>query len=515
MTTLIACFLASLAVAVLLTPQVRQYAIKFGVLDQPGGRRVHARPTPRAGGVAVYLAFLPVFLFAIALHDVLGLTPIEMSSTVVALAIATTIVFALGLVDDVRGLSARTKILIQAAAALVAWSGGVNVAKLGLPFVGSVELGLVSIPVTIFWFLLLANAINLIDGLDGLAAGIVFFASVTMLAVFTPGANLAVAIGLACLSGATLGFLRYNFNPASIFLGDSGSYLLGFTFAGLTVLGSIKTQAAVGLLIPVVALGVPLIDVLWSPIRRFLLGRRLFTADMDHIHHRLVSMGWTTRRAVLTLYGMTVLMAAGAVLLTHTRSERTALVLVLIGAGAIFAIRKLGYFDFIRPQGVRRWLGAVADEMGLARARRAFLAREIELQTAQTIDDIDEALRGAASDLGVLSLQVELGPSLTGHAGRRLTAGPIGQENGDQSRHLLVSMPLSNDDPEAGHLRAIVSMDRNEESPNVARRLDGIRRGLVSSRWVLATQREMAQRASSHAPKTGDEDRELRQGAVA
>lgn len=500
MTTLIIAFLLSFAAAILLTPLVRQQATRLRVLDHPGGRRIHDRPIPRAGGVAVYLAFLPVFLAGIAAHDLIGLTNVEMNAAIVGLALGASVVFALGLVDDVRGLSARTKIVVQALAAMIAWSGGVGITRLGVPFVGAIELApLFSIPATVFWFLLLANAINLIDGLDGLAAGIVFFASVTLLAVFTPNANLAVAIGLAALSGATLGFLRYNFNPASIFLGDSGSYLLGFTFAGLTVLGSLKTQAAVGLLIPVVALGVPLIDVLWAPIRRFILGRKVFTADMDHIHHRLVSLGWTTRKAVFAMYGSTVVMAIGAVLLTHTRSERNALVLVVIGAGAILAIRKLGYVDFIQRDGIRRWLGAVADEMGLARTRRSFLAREIELQSAETIEEIDLALRGAASELGLLSLQVELGKGITGHVGRHLSAGPITRESWDKNRHLLVSMPLAEDDPLAGHLTAIVSMTTSSESPNVTRRLDGIRRGLVSSRYALARALEMTPRPLEEA----------------
>lgn len=484
MTTLIACFLASLALAVVLTPLVQRQATRLGILDHPGGRRIHDRPIPRAGGVAVYLAFFPIFLGAIAVQQALDSVP--MTAAVVALSVGGTLVFLLGLVDDIRGLTPRTKVVVQAVAATIAWGGGVEVARIGVPFMGAIELGALSFPVTVFWFLLLVNAINLIDGLDGLAAGIVFFASATLLTVFTPGSNLAVAIGLAALSGATLGFLRYNFNPASIFLGDSGSYFLGFLFAGLTVLGAVKTQAAVGLLIPVIALGVPLIDVLWSPIRRFLLGRRIFVADMDHIHHRLVSMGWTTRKAVLTLYGTTVLMGVSAVLLTHTRSERDALILVLIGGGSIFAIRKLGYFDFIRPKGVRRWLGAVADELGLARTRRAFLAREIEIQSAETLDEVDRALRGAASELGLLSLKVEMKSSLTGHGDECVQAGPIRQESWDRDRHLLVSMPLDDQDPNAGNLTAIVSMAKNEDNPNVTRRLDGLRRGLLTSRYAAS-----------------------------
>lgn len=486
MTTLIVTFVLSCVAALLLTPHVRAQAIRLQVVDHPGGRRMHQKTTPRAGGVAIYLAFLPVFLLAIAVHDLRGSAAVQLNTSILALGLGASIVFALGLVDDVRGLSPKVKLLWQAVAAVVAWGGGVGIEHIGLPWTGQIDLAApASLLVTVFWFLLLANAVNLIDGLDGLAAGIVFFASLTLLAVFTPASNFSVAIGLAALSGATLGFLRYNFNPASIFLGDSGSYLLGYAFAGLTVLGSIKTQAAAGLLIPIVALGVPLIDALWSPVRRFVLGRKIFTADMDHIHHRLMSMGWTTRKAVLVMYGSTVAMAFGAVLLTHARSERNAIVLIVISAAAVFAIRKLGYFDFVQRDGVRRWLGAVADEMGLARSRRAFLAREIEIQSAETIEELEEALGKATRELQLLSLQVDLGSGFTGANECRIEAGPIGREDWDRSRHVLVSMPLAQDDPQAGQLTAVVSLSDGDPSPNVARRLDGIRRGLVSSRYAL------------------------------
>ena len=166
-------------------------------------------------------------------------------------------------------------------------------------------LGWLSLPLTVFWFLLVLNALNLIDGLDGLASGITLFVALTLLIVWDSPSNLIVAMALAALAGASLGFLRYNFHPASIFLGDSGSYFLGYNLAALSILGSLKSEAAVAILIPIVALGVPVIDALWSPVRRFILGQRIFTPDRDHIHHRLLKLGYTHRRAVLLLYAIT------------------------------------------------------------------------------------------------------------------------------------------------------------------------------------------------------------------
>lgn len=306
MTTMIFVFLASLGLALFLTPLVREQATIRGVIDHPGARRVHKAPIARAGGVAVFAAFLIPFVGAVGAQDFIGITNAEFDARTVCFLLGATLCFALGLWDDVRGLSPKTKVSIQAIAAGIAYLGGVQITQVAIPGFGLTQLGILSAPVTIFWFLLLVNAINLIDGLDGLATGIIFFASIILLGVHSPASSFSVAIGFAALAGATLGFLKYNFNPASIFLGDSGAYFLGFTFAGLSTLGALKTPATVGLLIPLIAAGVPLFDVLWSPIRRFILGRNLFGADKDHIHHRLLSLGYTQRRAVLTLYGFTV-----------------------------------------------------------------------------------------------------------------------------------------------------------------------------------------------------------------
>ena len=190
----------------------------------------------------------------------------------------------------------------RSASRCISYAGGIQIGVVYLPGVGELALGWLSLPLTVFWFLLILNALNLIDGLDGLAAGITLFVALTLLIVWSSPSNLIVALALAALAGASLGFLRYNFHPASIFLGDSGSYFLGYNLAALSILGSLKSEAAVAILIPIIALGVPVIDALWSPVRRFILGQRIFTPDRDHIHHRLLKLGYTHRRAVLMLY---------------------------------------------------------------------------------------------------------------------------------------------------------------------------------------------------------------------
>lgn len=482
MTTMIFVFLASLGLALLLTPLVRDRATALGIVDHPGERRVHDRPIARAGGVAIFAAFLLPFIGAVGIHDWIGLTNAALDSSVVGLILGAAICFAVGLRDDVKGLSPKTKATAQAVAASIAYLGGVQITKVFIPGVGLTELGLLSAPVTIFWFLLLVNAINLIDGLDGLAAGIVFFAAVILLGVHSPAQSFAVAIGFAALAGSTLGFLRYNFNPASIFLGDSGAYFLGFIFAGLSVMGSVKTPATVGLLIPLIAAGVPLFDVLWSPIRRFILGRKMFAADRDHIHHRLLDLGYTQRRAVLTLYAFTFGMGMIALALLHGRDERAALGLVVVGAITALAVRKLGYLDFVQTSQMRRWLGQVSDQIGVSHSRRQFLAREITIRDSLTTEELFDAIREACDDLQFLSFDLEIAAGVVGDDAHRLrnvcnpSALPLNRQ-----REITISMPLSDEGPHLGSIRAVIAAERHAESPYLLRRIDQLRRAVAGA----------------------------------
>ena len=410
MSSMIAVFVLSLAIAYLLTPYVARAAVRWRVLDKPSDRKVHARPIPRAGGVAVAIAFIASLAAAIAVHD-LRMRPLAIDARIAALFVGGLLALALGLWDDVRSLPARWKLAAQIAIALISYAGGIQISRLLIPGVGELSIGWFSLPLTVFWFLLILNALNLIDGLDGLAAGITLFVALTLLIVWQNPSNLVVAMALAALAGASLGFLRHNFHPASIFLGDSGSYFLGYNLAALSILGSLKSEAAVATLIPIIALGVPVMDALWAPMRRFILGQRLFMPDRDHIHHRLLKLGYTHRRAVLLLYGITLGMGVLSLSLVHARNDRAALVLVLVGSGVIFGIRWLGYLPFLHRERVVGWLGTVSDELGLRRSRRSFLECQALIASARSVEHLWAGVAAAVEFLKLDVCELRLEPS--------------------------------------------------------------------------------------------------------
>ena len=250
------------------------------------------------------------------------------------------------------------------------------------------------------------------DQLDGLAAGITFFVCIILLILSVLGEEFLTALGLAALGGATLGFLRYNFSPATIFMGDCGSYFLGYMLATLSILGSLKTQAAVTILIPMIAMGIPLMDVIWSAIRRFLLGKRLFLPDDGHFHHRLLKLGLTQRRSVLILYAGTIGMGAFALFMVHARDERAALLLLLIGVALVFGMRKLGYLHYFPVESLIWWAKGVSDEVGLTRERRSFFSLQSDIIRSGSIQDlwknITHAVETLEFDKGSLYLNISL-----------------------------------------------------------------------------------------------------------
>jgi len=276
MTTIIFIFILSLVISLILTPLVKSIALRYKLVDQPSKRKVHSQPIPRIGGVGIYLAFFLPFV-SVLFYKTQVLELLSPDTQLIHLIIGASLAFGLGLTDDLRSLGPKSKFAVQIVAALIAYAGGIRISVIFLPVIQNWYLGMLSLPVTVLWFVLVMNAINLIDGLDGLAAGVTLFASLVLLMLCVTSGKLLVGMGLAALGGATLGFLRYNFNPASIFMGDSGSYFLGYTLAALSIMGSIKSQATVAILIPVIALGVPLIDTVWATLRRFILGQRLFS----------------------------------------------------------------------------------------------------------------------------------------------------------------------------------------------------------------------------------------------
>ena len=296
------------------TPLVEDFARKHDLLDRPGGRHLHSRAVPRLGGVALFAGLAAGGLVLAAAGPGAGA---GVSRTVAAVAAGAAVVWLVGLLDDLRGLSPAAKLAGQALGAAVSVALGLRVEFVTLPGLwGSardqvLHLGPVSVPFTLLWLVGLSNAVNLLDGLDGLAAGVVAIATVpTAFAAYGRGFPEAAGL-LAVLGAGCLAFLRYNFAPARIFMGDSGALLLGFVFGAAAAAGTAKGPAAMTLLVPVVSLGVPLLDTAWAVIRRLRAGRPVAEADCEHLHHRLLAGGrMEAWQVVVLLYGVTAALAA-------------------------------------------------------------------------------------------------------------------------------------------------------------------------------------------------------------
>lgn len=343
MTSAVTALILSFVVTTLATPIVCSWANSVGAVDQPGGRRIHVRITPRLGGIAVMLGFfVPLALFAFVQTGAMeGF--LRERHLVFGLVLGSVVVGTVGVVDDIRGVGPWPKLFAQAVAGTIAYSSGYCIKAINLPFFGDIDMGPLALLVTVFWFLAITNAINLIDGLDGLAAGITFFATLTNFAIAkVNGSSVAVLLS-AALGGSLLGFLRHNFNPATIFLGDSGSMFLGFCLAATSLAGGMtKSSTAVALLAPIIALGVPLLDTFLTMIRRTLARQSIFAADRGHIHHRLLDLGFTHRRVVVLLYFFSILLALSAIAIAFGRSWNVGLALVAVGA-ALFALVRIGF----------------------------------------------------------------------------------------------------------------------------------------------------------------------------
>jgi len=241
-----------------------------------------------------------------------------------------------------------------------------------------------------------------------LAAGVSFFVCIILTILCVLDARFVPAILLASLGGSLLGFLRYNYNPATIFMGDSGSYFIGYTIATVSIAGSFKGQTAASIMIPMIALGIPLMDVAWATIRRFLFGQKIFGADRDHVHHRLMSLGLTQKRAVLILYASTIIMGAVAIIAVHTNDAKTGIILLLVAVAAIISIQRLGYLNFIKVDRFLRWGSNVSDELGISRDSRMFFASQMDIIESKDEVQFKANIIKAAQLIGLDFLEINL-----------------------------------------------------------------------------------------------------------
>jgi UDP-GlcNAc:undecaprenyl-phosphate/decaprenyl-phosphate GlcNAc-1-phosphate transferase len=294
--------LVAFAVVVLLTPAVGGMARRLGVVDEPGGRRVNQLPVPRLGGLALFLGMLvPALAF------------LHVGSQTRGLLLGAAVAVTVGIVDDFRGLAWYAKLGGQVAAAAVLTASGVWVDRFTFPFVGIHTLpAAVGIPLTIVWIVAIMNMFNFLDGLDGLAAGVAAIAGLTFCVIALSLGKVDAAILSAIVFGACVGFLRHNFYPARIFMGDSGALLLGYVLAAVSVQGLLKTAATVALFFPLLVLAVPIVDTTFVVVRRLKHGERIFEADQAHLHHRFLRRGFSQRRAAVTIWAWCFTLAAAA-----------------------------------------------------------------------------------------------------------------------------------------------------------------------------------------------------------
>lgn len=298
-------FLVSMTVVLWSTPVVKNIGLKSGQVDRPGERKVHQRPMVRLGGVSIFAGTLSALLI-VWWTGGFGFLPPHKEWEIWGVTLGGLAFFLIGLADDLFNLSPIARLLMQSLVAGVAWWVGVRIEFLSVPFDGLVQISWLSLPITVIWLVGMANAINWIDGLDGLAAGVSGIAAVVMLIVTLFMEQPAAALIAAALAGGALGFLRYNFNPAEIFMGDGGAYFMGFTLAGVGVIGLVKSTAVTAVLLPYLILAVPIVDMSAVIFSRLRNGKSPFSADKRHLHHRLLRAGLSQRLTVIYIYALTL-----------------------------------------------------------------------------------------------------------------------------------------------------------------------------------------------------------------
>jgi UDP-GlcNAc:undecaprenyl-phosphate/decaprenyl-phosphate GlcNAc-1-phosphate transferase len=365
-------FVTTLVLSVVLTWYVRNLACAKGWTFAPkSDRHLHTIPVPRIGGLAIYGSFLALVLLTALIPRLRGTPPAYSVVTLLGLLGPATLVFLLGLVDDLHSLSPYRKFAVQALAAVWLYTAGFGIHNLDLIASGQIFHWIYGLPLTVLWVLLITNALNLIDGLDGLAAGSALFSITVVLILSLIEPSPLVAFLAVALAGATMGFLRFNFHPASIFLGDSGSLFIGFMLAALALAGSQKAPTMVAVSIPILSLGLPILDVTLAVARRFLAGKPLFGADRHHIHHKLLKRGLSQKEAVLILYAVSAGFGFLSLILLQGRGM-IAFVLAVTGIGIFLGVQQLHYQEFAELVSV---LHRVA-------RRRQFLANQVAIRHA-------------------------------------------------------------------------------------------------------------------------------------
>ena len=390
---------ASFLLSLILTPLFRNIALRLKIVDEPDNhRKIHKVPIPRIGGVAIAAAVVIAYGLLLLFRLRAGLILWAGAPFALRLLPAVAIIFLVGLADDIFQVRPIYKLIAQVVAAILAWESGIHLAAIG----GHGFPSILSFILTIVWIVACSNAVNLIDGVDGLAAGVAFLASVTTLIAALIHHNMELAFATMPLVGALLGFLRFNFSPASIFLGDCGSLTLGFLLGCYGIVWSEKSTTLLSMVAPLMVLFVPLLDVSLAIVRRFLRQKPIFGADRAHIHHKLLSQGLPPWRVVLILYGFCGLAGAAGLVLSATQVQYHGFVAIIVILAAWLAIQHLGYSELgvagkvIFGGGFHRLLNG---QLNLAKF-------EQELAESETLEEIWLLLSRESSDFGFSGIEL-------------------------------------------------------------------------------------------------------------
>lgn len=343
---MIVAFLMSGVLSFILSPIAKRTAYKIGAIDVPkDDRRMHKEPIPRLGGLAVFFAFLVAVIFLVPINRELQ-----------GVLLGSVIIVVLGIIDDSISLPAMVKFVVQIIAALVVVFHGIRIDVLSNVNVFSdtsyISIGNWGVPVTVFWIVAITNAVNLIDGLDGLSVGVCTIASISLLVISALLSEFTIVVIMAALTGACIGFLPYNMNPAKMFVGDTGATFLGFILATISIQGTFKTYAILSFAVPFLILGLPIFDTAFAIVRRLLHGQSPMHPDRGHVHHRLIDMGFSQKQTVLILYLISGILGVSAVLLTSSGAVRAlffiAAFIIALGIGGRI------YSTFIKRNDERR-----------------------------------------------------------------------------------------------------------------------------------------------------------------
>jgi UDP-GlcNAc:undecaprenyl-phosphate/decaprenyl-phosphate GlcNAc-1-phosphate transferase len=359
-------------------------------------RDLHEIPLPRLGGVPIFLSFLIAIGAALwaGLHSPASVI-VPSFRPLLTILIPGTLIFLLGVYDDIHSVGPYTKFAVQGVAAIMLFAGGLRILELPVLFGARHLAWYIGLPITVLWVIGITNAFNLIDGLDGLAAGSALFSTVVVFVVAIFNGSPLVSLLTLALAGSILGFLRFNFNPATIFLGDCGSLFIGFMLSALALAGAQKAPTVIAVAIPIVSFGLPILETTLSVVRRLISGRPLFTADREHIHHKLLQHGMSPRKVVVILYAVSAVFALLSLFLLWPSGNTLGLVLLVIGTGIWFGVQHLGYLEFWE---IRRVAQRTIEQRGIFVNNLAIRRATEELKNSGDYAHVCRILKSAFSN---------------------------------------------------------------------------------------------------------------------